>query len=45
MLKLYPPIFSLKLNLAELVLENEAFEIIRAYSDDFVKNLISNKKE
>ena len=36
----YPPILSLKLNRAELALENGALEIVKAYSNDFIEFFI-----
>lgn len=42
---IYPPILSLKLNKAELTLENGALEIVKAYSDDFLSFFIENKKK
>jgi hypothetical protein len=33
---IYPPILSLKLNEAELALENGALELVKAYSNDFI---------
>ena len=41
----YPPILCLKLNRAELVLEDGALEIIKDYSNNFIKFFIENKKE
>ena len=42
---IYPPILSLKLNKAELALENGAFELVKAYSNDFIEFFIENKKK
>ena len=38
---IYPPIVRIKLNKTGLSLEDEAFELVRAYSDDFIKFLIN----
>ncbi|GAH49935.1 unnamed protein product, partial [marine sediment metagenome] len=38
-------ILSLKLNKAELALENGAFELVKAYSNDFIEFFIENKKK
>ncbi len=40
---IYPPILSLKLNKAELALENGALEIVKAYSNDFIEFFLRNK--
>jgi len=42
---IFPPILSLKLNRAELTLEDGALEIVKAYSNDFIELLIENKKK
>jgi len=42
---IFPPILSLKLNKAELTLEDGALEIVKAYSNDFIELLIENKKK
>jgi len=36
----FPPILSLKLNRAELALENGALELVKAYSNDFIEFFI-----
>jgi len=41
---IYPPILSLKLNKAELTLENGALDLVKEYSNDFIEFLINNKK-
>ena len=41
---IYPPILHLKLNRAELTLENGAYDIIKDYSNDFIEFFIVNKK-
>jgi len=40
---IYPPILSLKLNRAELALENGALELVKAYSNDFIDFFLRNK--
>ena len=40
---IYPPILSLKLNEAELALENGALELVKAYSNDFIDFFLRNK--
>ena len=42
---IYPPILHLKLNKAELTLENGALEIVKAYSNDFIEFFINYGKE
>ena len=42
---IYPPILSLKLNKGELALENEALDLIKEYSNDFIEFLINDKKK
>ncbi len=37
---IYPPILSLRLNRAELTLENGALEIVKAYCNDFIEFFI-----
>jgi len=37
---IYPPILSLKLNRAEIALENGAFELVKAYSNVFIEFFI-----
>ena len=41
---IYPPILRLKLNRAELALEKGVFELVKAYSNDFIEFFIENKK-
>ena len=41
---IYPPILRLKLNRAELNLENGALELVKQYSKDFIEFIINNKK-
>jgi len=40
---IYPPVLRLKLNKAELALENGTLEIIKAYSNDFIEFFIKYK--
>ncbi len=42
---IYPPILRLKLNKAELALENGALEIIKAYSNDFIEFIVNFEKD
>jgi len=42
---IYPPVLQLKLNQAEIALENGALEIVKNYSNDFIEFFIENKKE
>jgi len=42
---IFPPILSLKLNKAELALENGAFELVKGYTNDFIEYFIENKKK
>ena len=37
---IYPPILRLKINRAELTLENGALELVKAYSNDFIEFFI-----
>lgn len=39
----YPPLLRLKLNKAELVLENGVYDIVKDYSNEFIELLIKNK--
>jgi hypothetical protein len=39
----YPPILTLKLNKAELELENGALELVNSYSKDFIEFFITNR--
>ena len=39
---IYPPILCLKLNRAELALENGAYDIVKDYSNKFIEYFISN---
>ena len=41
--KVYPPILCLKFNLAELILDEGALELINDYSNDFIEFLINDK--
>ena len=41
---IYPPILHLKFNLAELVLEDGALELVKEYTNDFIEYLINNEK-
>ncbi len=41
--KVYPPILCLKFNLAELILDEGALELINNYSNDFIEFLINDK--
>jgi len=38
---IYPPILHLNLNRTELITENEAFEIVKDYSNDFIEFFIN----
>lgn len=40
---LYPPLLHLKLNIKNFCLENEAIDLIKEYSDDFIKYIIKNE--
>ena len=40
----YPPILRLKLDSADLSLENRTLELIKEYSNDFIEFFINNKK-
>jgi len=40
---IYPPIFRLKLNRTDLVLENGAYDKVKEYSNDFIEFLLRNK--
>ena len=41
---IYPPILHLKFNIAELVLEDGALELVKDYTNDFIDFLIKNVK-
>ncbi len=41
---IYPPILRLKLNTAELSLENGTLELVNQYSNDFIDFIINNEK-
>ena len=41
---IYPPILSLKLNRAELALENGAYDIVKEYSNNFIEFFMEKKK-
>jgi len=41
---IYPPILHLKFNIAELVLEDGALELVKDYTNDFIEYLINNEK-
>ena len=41
---IYPPILCLKLNRAKIALKNGAYDIVKAYSNDFIEFIINNKK-
>ena len=43
--ELFPPILNLKFNISELVLENEALELVKDYSKEFIEFLINDKKK
>jgi hypothetical protein len=43
--ELFPPILNLKFNISELVLENEAHELVKDYSKEFIEFLINDKKK
>ena len=40
----YPPILHLKFNIAELILEEGALELVKDYTNDFIEYLINNEK-
>ncbi len=40
---IYPPMLHLKFNIAELVLEDGALELIKDYTNDFIEFLINNQ--
>ncbi len=40
---IYPPILCLKFNIAELVLEDGALELVKDYTNDFIEFLINNQ--
>jgi len=40
----YPPILHLKFNIAELILEDGALELVKDYTNDFIEYLINNEK-
>jgi len=40
---IYPPILCLKFNIAELVLEDGALELVKDYTNDFIEFLIKNE--
>ncbi len=42
---IYPPILRLKFNLAELVLEDGALELVKEYTNDFIDFLINDVKK
>ena len=42
---IYPPILCLKFNLAELVLEDGALELVKEYTNDFIDFLINDVKK
>jgi len=41
---IYPPILRLKLNREELALEDRTLELVKAYSNDFIRFFIENKR-
>lgn len=41
---IYPPILHLKFNIAELVLEDGALELVKDYTNDFIDFFINNVK-
>ena len=40
---IYPPMLHLKFNIAELVLEDGALELVKDYTNDFIEFLINNQ--
>ena len=40
---IYPPILHLKFNIAELVLEDGALELVKDYTNDFIEFFLRNK--
>ena len=42
---IYPPILSLKLNKAELVIEDGALELVKEFANDFIEFIINNVKK
>ena len=42
---IYPPIICLKVNLAELVLDDRSIELVKDYTNEFIEFLVNDKKK